>query len=82
MLSKVYCRHAAESLEETLLLDLYCTCQVELRCCDSVCVIGVHKQLGSALLLLFVVCLLLNVPATCECISGMDLLRQVYVLPH
>ena len=25
---------------------------------------------------------LLNVPATGECISGTDLLRQVYVLPH
>ena len=25
---------------------------------------------------------LLNVPATCECISGTDLLRQIYVLPH
>ena len=25
---------------------------------------------------------LLNVPATCECISGVDLLRQFYVLPH
>ena len=29
-----------------------------------------------------VVCWLLNVPATCECISGTDLLRQLYVLPH
>ena len=29
-----------------------------------------------------VVCWLLNVPATCECISGTDLLRQFYVLPH
>ena len=33
-----------------------------------------------------VVCLLvgwlLNVPATCKCISGTDLLRQFYVLPH
>ena len=29
-----------------------------------------------------VVCWLLNVPATCECISRTDLLRQVYVLPH
>ena len=29
-----------------------------------------------------VVCWLLNVPATRECISGMDLLRQFYVLPH
>ena len=25
---------------------------------------------------------LLNVPATCECISGTDLLRQFHVLPH
>ena len=25
---------------------------------------------------------LVNVPATCECISGTDLLRQFYVLPH
>ena len=25
---------------------------------------------------------LLNVPATCECTSGTDLLRQLYVLPH
>ena len=29
-----------------------------------------------------VVCWLLNVPATYECISGTDLLRQFYVLPH
>ena len=29
-----------------------------------------------------VVCWLLNVPATCECISGTDLLKQFYVLPH
>ena len=28
------------------------------------------------------VCWLLNVPATCECISGTDLLRQFYVLQH
>ena len=28
------------------------------------------------------VCWLLNVPATCECISGTDLLRQFYVRPH
>ena len=28
------------------------------------------------------VCLLLSVPATCECISRTDLLRQFYVLPH
>ena len=29
-----------------------------------------------------VVCWLLNVPATCECISGTDLLRQFYAQPH
>ena len=29
-----------------------------------------------------VVCWLLKVPATCECISGTDLLRQIYVLPY
>ena len=29
-----------------------------------------------------VFCWLLNVPATCECISGTDLHRQFYVLPH
>ena len=28
------------------------------------------------------ICWLLNVPATCQCISGTDLLRQFYVLPH
>ena len=35
----------------------------------------------STLIIMFV-SWLLNVPATCECISGTDLLRQVYVLPH
>ena len=34
------------------------------------------------LLLVVVVGWLLNVPATCECISGTDLLRQFYMLPH
>ena len=28
------------------------------------------------------VCWLLNIPATCQCISGTDLLRQFYVLPY
>ena len=28
------------------------------------------------------VCWLLNIPATCECISGTDLHRQFHVLPH
>ena len=31
---------------------------------------------------LMVVGCLFNVPATCECISGTDLLQQFYVLPH
>ena len=29
-----------------------------------------------------VVCWFLNVPATCECVSGTDQLRQLYVLVH
>ena len=29
-----------------------------------------------------VVCWLLNVSATCECISWTDLLKQFYMLPH
>ena len=33
------------------------------------------------LMFIKIVCLL-NVPATCECISGTDLHRQFYVLPH
>ena len=37
--------------------------------------------LGGGGVCLFV-CWLLNVPATCECISGMDLHRQFNVLPH
>ena len=37
---------------------------------------------GAGLGLCLFVCWLLNVPATCECISGTDLLRQFYVLPH
>ena len=39
-----------------------------------------HQPFVSACLLF--VCWLLIVPATCECISGTDLHRQVYVLPH
>ena len=35
-----------------------------------------HKLVG------WLVACLLNVPATCECISGTDLLRQFDVLPH
>ena len=48
-----------------------------------------HRRPGTAgveklvrwLLACLLACLL-NVPATCECISGTDLLRQFYVLPH
>ena len=46
-----------------------------------------QKNLGSSFLDfraggVVVVGWLLNVPATCECISGTDLLRQFYLLPH
>ena len=35
-----------------------------------------------AMLSVVVVCWLLNVPPTCECISGTDVLKQFYLLPH
>ena len=38
----------------------------------------IHKDEWNCLF----VCWLLNVPAICQCILGMDLLRQFYVLPH
>ena len=37
---------------------------------------------GKAVVVCLFVDWLLNVPVTCECISGTDLLRQLYVLPH
>ena len=39
-------------------------------------------QFFTYLTVVVVVGWLLNVPATCKCISGTDLLRQFYVLPH
>ena len=43
---------------------------------------GLHvNPLAGAVVCLFVGWLL-NVPATCQCISGTDLHRQFYVLPH
>ena len=43
---------------------------------------GVKKSaFGTGRIGLFVGCLL-NVPETCECMSGTDLLRQFYMLPH
>ena len=47
----------------------------------GVCFLGqIHRAQHSGQGLF--VCWLLNVPATCECISGTDLLRQFDVLPH
>ena len=61
-----------------------CHVQLLFRCLDLV---GTKHWLSTAghgkhHQLLGVVCWLLIVPATCECISGTDLLRQFYVLPH
>ena len=39
-----------------------------------------HRDEGGVVVV--VVCWLLKVPATCQCISGTDLHRQFYVLPH
>ena len=41
-----------------------------------------HLQTKPATAMTTFVCWLLNVPATCECISGTDLRRQFYALPH
>ena len=49
-------------------------------CCLPCCL--VQSSLASFSYLRFCFRWLLNVPATCECISGTDLLRQFYVLPH
>ena len=43
------------------------------------CLLARNSVLSPAVV---VVCWLLNVPVTCQCISGTDLLRQFYVLPH
>ena len=43
---------------------------------------GVGFSRAALAVVFVVVCWLLNVPATCECISGTDLLRQFYALPH
>ena len=42
----------------------------------------IHKGKTEFMTICLFVCWLLNVPATCECISGTDLHRQFYVLPH
>ena len=42
---------------------------------------GVEKKMDGKQAAVFVGWLLI-VPATCECISGTDLHRQFYVLPH
>ena len=48
-----------------------------------VCVQEYFVSVGTCMLvpLDVVVCWLLNIPATCLCISGANLLRQFYVLP-
>ena len=56
-------------------------CSVSVK--PSICITdGWNASLLCCKYLMFVVCWLLSVPATCECISGTDLLRQLYVLPH
>ena len=45
-------------------------------------VVVVIKLVAVAPMVCLFVGWLLNVPATCECISGTDLHRQFYVLPH
>ena len=54
--------------------------EVHLLSCNPMILIS-HYWRKSELFCCFV-CWLLIVPATCECISGTDLHRQFYVLPH
>ena len=54
-----------------------CSCRVNRNVNEKECLL-----LVSVSKLFCFVCWLLIVPATCECISGTDLLRQFYVLPH
>ena len=61
-------RDCSDSSDESFCQHPPCGEPTPLQCGDS-------KQV-------VVVGWLLNVPATCECISGTDLLRQFYVLPH
>ena len=44
-----------------------------------------HSSVGLMVVVMVVVVVvgrLLDIHATCQCISGTDLLRQLYVLPH
>ena len=50
--------------------------------CQTAAIFAVLVYTSTAFVCAFVCCGLLNVPATCECISGTDLLGQFYVLPH
>ena len=43
---------------------------------------GGERSRDGGMWTIVVFCWLLNIPATCECISGTDLLRQFQVLPH
>ena len=54
---------------------------LQLLFCVSLQSLGKYTVPGNELGGLFVGCLL-NVLATCQCISGTDLHRQFYVLPH
>ena len=57
------------------LFNISVTCQVCLRDASD-------QMIVHAIMLSWLAGWLLNVPATCECISGTDLHRQFYMLPH
>ena len=75
-------------------LDFFCLLVSLFLCCFfclfvggfffvcSLLLFAYYKELLPAGCLFVGCCWLLNVPATGECISGTDLLRQFYVLPH
>ena len=48
----------------------------------AVVVVAAAAAAAAAVVIVVFAGWLLNVPATCQCISGTDLLGQFYVLPH
>ena len=79
---KLYLFHARCHCRENSSHTLFCCCinkQNVFWAQTAFCCLQRHRLVGQEVLF---VGWLLNVPATCECISGTDLLRQFYVLPH
>ena len=74
--------HSVTDIEYRYVMWVYSTVQIKKTILIRFCEVTQTQDYLIITEILFVVCWLLNVPATCKCISGTDLLRQFYVLPH